>query len=477
MSMETKEKIFKSYFGNVTTKYCDPKKGNKITFHDTIQNNKDYIFNFFDKQPYYNELMPIILKNDRGTHYYKKIIRKGLEVHSDFFKNILKAIKNSKEEESPKLEKDKKINYYKIPKLEILKRRKKNLDKYFLNKNKSKTSYNKIKPMKKNKTMNDVLNTKNQQSTESILKSNNIDSNIDNKTLNNFNNTNYNLLNNTITADTFHTNKNESMSNFNSNYSFKKNKFPTFYITRNPIQDKDKNQKENFNKSFRKNKKFVKLNNILNKCNDGLNFAENLGDDVEKSHKSKSIEEISKKIKNVLENRDKKVIEDRGLGNKKYRELEKEKFNELKRKMDLKVSDVYAYINRKELNDFMRDNDTIYAYQIYYKEMNKINEKLAKKKEIEKKTISTVKDLLENTYRQKEFLKYKIDKYYIKNAKQNQLKIFHFKKKDDFYLNKNNNKEELKGSLLPKLFKMKEFCYGRTKYNPIADLQNIYNEK
>ena len=143
--------------------------------------------------------------------------------------------------------------------------------------------------------------------------------------------------------------------------------------------------------------------------------------------------------------------------------------------MDLKVSDVYAYINRKELNDFMRDNDTIYAYQIYYKEMNKINEKLAKKKEIEKKTISTVKDLLENTFRQKEFLKYKIDKYYIKNAKQNQLKIFHFKKKDDFYLNKNNNKEELKGSLLPKLFKMKEFCCGRTKYNPIADLQNIYN--
>ena len=60
MSMETKEKIFKSYFGNVTTKYCDPKKGNKITFHDTIQNNKDFIFNFFDKQPYYNELMPII---------------------------------------------------------------------------------------------------------------------------------------------------------------------------------------------------------------------------------------------------------------------------------------------------------------------------------------------------------------------------------------------------------------------------------
>ena len=92
--------------------------------------------------------------------------------------------------------------------------------------------------------------------------------------------------------------------------------------------------------------------------------------------------------------------------------------------------------------------------------------------------ISTVKELLDNTFRQNEFLKYKIDKYYIKHAKQDELKIFNLKNKDDFYISKNNDKNnELKGTLLPKLYELKEFCYGRTKYNPIADMNNIYNEK
>ena len=60
--------------------------------------------------------------------------------------------------------------------------------------------------------------------------------------------------------------------------------------------------------------------------------------------------------------------------------LEREKFNELKRKMDIKVSDVYAYVNRKELKNFMRDNDTIFAYKIYLRDINKINDCISKKK-------------------------------------------------------------------------------------------------
>ena len=55
--------------------------------------------------------------------------------------------------------------------------------------------------------------------------------------------------------------------------------------------------------------------------------------------------------------------------------------------MDIKVSDDYAYLNRKEYNEFMKDNDTIFAYQIYLNEMNKINEKIAKKKLLKKKII------------------------------------------------------------------------------------------
>ena len=475
MSMDIKNKSHKlTYFGNITTRYCEPQKGKKITFHDTIQENKDFIFNFFDSQPYYNEYMPMIIKNSRGIHFYKKIIKKGLEAKSDFFKSIFKAITKSNEGLSPKIEKTKGIRYYKIPKLELLKRRKQRYDNYLLNKNK--TAYDKIKPLKKNKSMGEIINPQNKTANELMPKSS-----IDNKTINNFNNTNYNILNSTITADTFHTNnkKNESMINFHNKYSLNK-KMPTFYFPKN-ISNLIKDTKDNLNisKSNKKSKRAKKreLENLLNKCDEGLYFAINMGDDVENNSQNKSIEEVNKKLKDVLENKDKKLIEEKGLRNKKYQILEREKFNELKRKMDIKVSDVYAYVNRKELNNFMRDNDTIFAYQIYLRDMNKINDWIAKKKIIEKKNISTVKELLDNTFRQKEFLKYKIDKYYIKNAKQDELKIFNLKNKDDVYISKNNDKDDLKGTILPKLFELKEFCYGRAKYNPIADMNNIYNEK
>ena len=475
MSTDIRNKSHKlTYFGNITTRYCEPQKGKKITFHDTIQENKDFIFNFFDSQPYYNEYMPMIIKSNRGIHFYKKIIKKGLEAKSDFFKSIFKAIKKSSDDFSPKIEKTKTIRYYKIPKLELLKRRKQRFDNYLLNKNK--TAQGKIKLLKKNKSMMEIMNPQNKTTTELMPKTT-----INNKTIINFNNTNYNILNSTVTADTFHTNnkKNESMSNFHNKYSLNK-KMPTFYFPKNIsnlVKDNNDNlNSPNINKKSKKAKK-KELENLLNKCDEGLYFAINMGDDVENNSQNKSIEEVNKKLKDVLENKDKKLIEEKGLRNKKYQMLEREKFNELKRKMDIKVSDVYAYVNRKELSNFMRDNDTIFAYQIYLRDMNKINEWIAKKKVIEKKNISTVKELLDNTYRQKEFLKYKIDKYYIKHAKQDELKIFNLKNKDDFYVSKNNDKDDLKGSLLPKLYELKEFCYGRSKYNPIADMNNIYNEK
>ena len=471
--MDLKEKIKRlTYFGNVTTKYCESKK-NKNTFHDTIEGNKGHIYNFFDSQPYYKELMPIILKNKRGKQFYRKIIKKGLEANSDFFKNILKAIKHSEDDNSPKIQDNIKIiRYYKIPKLELLKLRKKNLDEYMLKK--SKTANSKIKPLKKNISMGE-LNSKVQSSTGTIPKSttNNIDNIINNKfNLSNTNYSNFNFLNSTISADTFHTNnrKNESMSNFHKSKYSLNNKINNFYITRQTNKS-NKELNDNFYKPSKKRRKekLLKLENILNKCDDGINYAKNIGSNVGRSSINKSVEEVNKRIKMVLQNGDQRVIEDKGKANKKYQKLEKEKFNELKRKMDMKVSNNYAYINRKELNNVMNDNDTIFAYQIYLKEMNNINRRLERKKEIEKKNISLVKDLLENTFRKKEFLKYKIDNYYKKNAKKDELKKFGYKNKDDFFINK-NDKDELKGNLLPKLFDLKEFCYGRSKYNPISDM-------
>ena len=91
---------------------------------------------------------------------------------------------------------------------------------------------------------------------------------------------------------------------------------------------------------------------------------------------------------------------------------------------------------------------------------------------MEKKNTSLVENLLEDTYKKKEFLKRKVDNYYIKHAKDNEIKMFYIQNKDEFCENKDNDKEQIKGTLLPKLIDLKDYCYGRAKYDPNGDLEN-----
>jgi hypothetical protein len=425
------------------------------TFHETIQVTKDFILNCFEKKPYYNELMPTIMRNNRGNQLYRKTGRKMHDGKLEFLHNSKKALDTShKLDQSITEEKNKSIKYYKIPKLELMKKRKQQLDNYMKKKNRIS---NKLRLLTKSNSMPYMknVNKKSQIKSESMGKSTIKINKINTKENKN------NNLNSTISMDTFHTNnnnKNDSMMNFNNKKVRKLHSV---------------NSLKNF-----KSRNIVKrstLENILNKCNEELDLAQNMGNNVENYNKDKSGDEIFLRIKNELKNRDQRVIEDNGKGNKKYKKLEKERFIELKKKMDMKVSEDYAYLNRKVLQEFMINNENIIAYRIYMKEMHKINEKIEKKKEIEKKNLSAVENLLENTFRQKEYLKYKIDNYYMKNAKINEFNNFCLKNKDDYYMSKNNYKDVLKGDLLPKLIELKDYCYGRPKYNPLNNSKDNSN--
>ncbi len=458
-------------FSNLSTRFCEPKKGIKKTFHETIQGSKDFIFNCFDNKPYYNELMPTIIRNNRGNQFYKKTLRKGVDGKMDHFKNIMKDIETAnKIEQSKSQDKKKQIKYYKIPKLELMKRRNEQLDNYIAKRNKIPKL---LRPIKKNNSMicSINLNKKSQPTSESMAKSTNNNYTINTNENKNNNNSNNNL-NSSMTLETYHTNKNQSRVNFHK---------------RNRLFKKTNSQPRHLNlSSFKKlNNKYKtrdltnqpKLIKILDKCNEELDLAQNMGNDVEhySFNKKKTRLELSNRIKNELKTGDQRVIEEKGFANKKYTKLEKERFNEIKKKMDIKVSEDYAYQNRKVLHDFMINNENIIAYRIYMKERDKINETIEKKKEVEKKNISMVENLLENTFRQKEFLKFKIDNYFMKNARLDELNNFNLKKKDEYYISKNNYKENLKGELLPKLIELKEYCYGMPKYNPSHDKDNLDN--
>ena len=477
-----------TYFDKVPTRYCENKRGKKSTFHESIQYDKNFLVKFFEKQPYYSNLMPIILKNNRGIAFYRKLIRKGIEYQTPFIRTILRAIEQINKKSLEKLlEKPKRNKYYKIPKLDLLKKKDQMLDKYYPKKNninKENDNDEKKNSLKLNNSMINLfkvhlkkinkINLNKNISSESILKST-----INNSTINNINKNNN--LNQTITGDTFHTNdKSETIKNFNHTNSASNILNPKINISRNN-KITYTSVKKYFSNSSKKGKyiKSLQLNNILNKCNEDLKFARNLGENVEKNNQDKFVGRMNKRFKTVLKTRDQKIMEDKGKVDKKYHKKEKEKFKELKKNIDMKLSDKYAYINRKQMNEFIREHENILAYQIYLRDMNKFNKIQKKTKEIEKKNMTLVENLLEDSFRQKEFLKYKVDNFYIKHAKQDELNKFSIqnRNRDDYFLNKNGqNNKHLKGTLLPKLIEIKDYCYGRPKHNPIAEMEDNIND-
>ena len=104
--------------------------------------------------------------------------------------------------------------------------------------------------------------------------------------------------------------------------------------------------------------------------------------------KEKKSSNIYMKFKNAMESDDKKIIENMDKGNKKYQEYQKiqeEKFMHLKKNIDIKLSDEYAYMIRNELQETFGVNGTVLAYQLYSKDMTKLKEKISKNLENEKK--------------------------------------------------------------------------------------------
>jgi hypothetical protein len=231
-------------------------------------------------------------------------------------------------------------------------------------------------------------------------------------------------------------------------------------------------QSVNLSDYFQKQEKFLyqkkkRMNKILDKCEESLTQAKNVAEDFEKNSKQKDSLDIHNKFKNAMQSDDQKVIEDMDKGNKKYQEykrIQDEKFNNLKKNMDIKLSDEYAYMIRNELQDTFGLNGTVLAYQLYSRDMAKIKEKIENNLQNEKRNIKKVKELLDDVIRKKEFLKYKIDIYKEKQDKFNEIKNYDFKKKEPFE-DKNYENEELKGSLLPKLLEIREQCHEANDYD------------
>ena len=479
MSIHERINLLKSTscFSNMSTRFSELQSKCKKSFHDSIKDSKNTILNFFEKEPVYKDLMQDISKSSRGNVFYNKFVKHNMgsdERRSSFFQGLMKVIKQvqKEKEEKPKIKSDFK-RYYMIPKIELLRKKREKLGGY-LNK-KNKTLDDEIKVLKKSKSMLNQMK----------LSENTFFKGISNFQSNNINNiTGTSNVNDPIfsmeTLQTFNQNNEGSMHNnlkdLNDLSNFNLTKLSLITQPRRVYQSSTKKlsrKSVNLGEYFEKKEKFIyqknrRINKILDKCEKSLTQAKSVAEDFEKNSKKKDSLDILIKFRNAMLTDDQKVINEMEKGNKKYREykkIEEEKFNNLKKNMDIKLSDEYAYMIRNELQDTFGVNGNVLAYQLYSRDMAKIKEKIEQNLLNEKKNIRNVKDLLDDIIRKKEFLKYQIDGYKEKQDKLNEnKKNYNFKKKEP-YEDKNVNIEELKGTLLPKLIEIRDQCHGNIDYD------------
>ena len=438
-----KEKIIKinNCFGGI--KLVNP-KDKQETIQESIKDDKQFMVNFFAQQPYYSELMPKIKKASRGIVFYKGLIQKGVKNKSVFFEAIMRSIKKVNMEKIAKRPRSKKrIKLYKLPKIQELKIKKKKIESVENKKKKllqlENDKFNVYREEIKKKLL--PFTTKHRKKSPIVYSTNTI-----------FYNNNRYMQSNNSTNNSFMKN---STNEFEQNLilSPMNNDISTYYRSNDTFKTIPKNGLfTNRFPSLRQSNSSNDINFLLDRCQEEIingKEVENLVLDYNKNF-MKSIQE--KIYSNRFMNRDRKMIEEKKKDNK-YIQLEEKNYANIKKRMNERISDTFAYKNRKELREILKVNENARSYILHLVEMNKVNEKLGRRRVIEWKRIDKVNSMCDVGFRKNEYLKNKIDKINDKNHKLN--KSRDYIPNDDFYTYK-NNKDYMIGKLVPKLMAIKK---------------------
>ena len=416
-------------------------------FHQIIEKDKEFILNCYRKQPYYKDSISQLEKESKGIFAYHRLVKNGSKNKSSFIKILLKSI--AKVSQIKKKEPiRRKLKYgYKIPTLEVMKKKKLEIEKR-----------NKLKSIQIENEKMQNFEKRNFFSAENNIKKNRLLS----------------AGKNIIEPETnISTNKNISRINSGNSRIFSGisynldntssilNKNLTRSVSCNSIMTK----KEKGNKieyPFQE-RKILKFNSILDKCKEEILHGKMIGGKFEKltNNINDNLSLIKKNRDNKEDNniQDQKIIEDKITNKQKYKLLEIEKFKELKRKIDAKISDNYVYFNRKEYQEIVKDKRKEEEYDLYLEDINKINEKLEIKKRKEKEKLFEIENLLDDVYKKKNYLKNKINNYSYNREIEKEYEQYmrdNIVFDDQFFILEEKKPEEHKGTLIPKLLSKKE---------------------
>ena len=319
------------FFDTLSKRFIYP-NNNKL-FHKEIEKDKQTILNYYRKEPAYKDKIDKMEMKSRGIYYYKSLVKKQIQKKSNFIKIILKSISDI--EGRPKKMQNKNLNKrYNLPILESVRNKKKRLD------IKLKSRENSEENINNNSMQNHKRNNLSPQK-----------KNGENSILNKFYSNRSSSINRNRKFSAI-TNNHENFSTQIKNIS---HSFSSNTIIGNDKEERLKN-----------------LNRILDDCQKEIKRGDFIGGRVEKftekfnNQLTKLKKERDNKVDNNIE--DQKIVEDKVKAKQKYKIMEIEKFKELKRKLNVKISDNYVYFNRKEYSELANDkrSDKVFDLYLFY---------------------------------------------------------------------------------------------------------------
>jgi hypothetical protein len=416
------------------------------SYHEIIDNYSDTIVKFFEKNREFKEIIPDIKKGKRANFLYKRLVYKGMQLQSPFMKALMKMVKEYEKKNKVEIAKREFTGLYKLSNLDLIKLKLEKLERF------------------KRIKLKDI-NVKNDEPNST----NNLKRSFSNFSLNMTPKTQKFNLNSSLNDSnySFNNNKNFSLSNrFSKNSSKINNKeLSTYYKSDTNFKNLSLNTFNLFSPKI--NKAAYLIDKCLDEIDSGNIVSENMNKVSENFSKS-----IRQKYKTIEFMQKAKILNLDTLGIKKYKKLELNNLNEIKRKLNEKISDTFAYNNRKGFNEQIKNAESTDAIYIYLHNMEKTNRRLENKRNIQRKNIRKIESLCEDEFAKKEYLKKRIDGFNKKHR--NEKRIKNFNSYDEFFLtnrknNEDNNEDDNYNTngFLPKLLALRKECL---KENTVGEL-------
>jgi hypothetical protein len=380
-------------------------KKEENNLHNTIEKNKNFLYNIYYDDPYFNEIVKY--HNERGKYKVRKL-KKHLSI---LVKNSMKLSKNNLlRKDTKKLSKSNSLpNLLSVITDKIQEIEKEDLEKKKINFTKKLSFFDGLNIKEENKEEKKnipwLIGLKKNNPVKQLLLpikiEENLPKNLEKKQPNIFKQIAIQKRASTIIIGR------ENIQNFS-----------------NIIQSQMNKEKERSSLYEKPKYKVTKLSSLVGKCNLEIKRARSIDDYIEKNNEILNHEynEMLHKKNKLLENYDKTVIEEKEKKKNKYQLLQEQEIQEIKNRINIKISDDYAYKNKNVIKKLIKRKGQS-PYEMFLKELKILNNEKEKKKEAEDRDMRTIENILDLTYKDKEYLKFQLsekDKKYKKMKEEEQ---------------------------------------------------------